>query len=862
MSTPAPFSHKIRSLFIIIGLAVFLVVSSIAAIIETRAVKTEIAAVMKSAARCGTALIHDSVHQHRYYIEQVIAGLPEGDDAAIRQYFNEELPLLGPEDHYFVLNEHRVVIATSKGEEESFIGIDFSYLAHLKQEFATSKIHQSLVHQNPVVSISYPLKQGRLLLVEKDLFSIAPMLRHLTQAGRLDKMVIFVLDLNGTVVYYPLVELVSSRHNLGFELTDWGAVDSYGLKTYRRDGRQYMSYQEPFIMPEGWVFYAAIPTSEVNRLIGKHLIAESLRFALFFLVLFFVLQFLITRKISQPIKQVAEYLSCFNPMQETMDRQGLPADSIEINQILDAMEKMAANIREAEDSLNREKELLSITLHSIGDGVITTDMDGRVVMLSKVAETLTGWSQEEARDRTLEEIFHIFCETTGDLCENPVKQVLTTGQTVELANGTLLVARDGTKRIIADSSAPIRDQQSRMVGVVLVFRDVTERHLLRSESQKVQKLESLGILAGGIAHDFNNLLTAIWGNISLAKTYTDTNTDIYSYLTDSEKATQMASNLTQQLLTFAKGGEPIRKIASIVEIIKDATDFALHGSNVSYDLMLDEDIWAVNVDPGQMSQVINNLIINADQAMAKGGVITILGSNVEVMPEDDLRLTPGHYVRIAVEDEGEGIGRDILPRIFDPYFTTKETGGGLGLASSYSITKRHGGCLMVASRPGRGTTFYLYMPASDKSIAKDKVVANLTEDKISPTGKGRILVMDDDEMVRNLAGNILEFLGYEASLSMDGEEAIRLYEEAERAGHPFAAVIMDLTIPGGMGGAQAVQEVSRLDPEAKVIVSSGYAHDPIMAEYKKHGFSGILVKPYSIDSMSNILDELLRKNRG
>lgn len=855
-AAPVPFRRKILFFLVLVGFAVLLVGLALTAVIETRGVKSEIAAIMQEAARSSTALINDVIHQHHRYIEQAIASLPDGDDLLIHQYLTGELSLFSSIDNYFVLNEGRRVIATSTGKAENFIGFDFSYRDDIKQEFAVSPVRQSLVRQNPVITISYPLKQGRILLVEKNLFSIAPILRHINQGGRLAAMFVFVLTADGTVVYHPLAELVSSRHNLGFELQDWSAADANGLRTYSYNGQRFINYRTPFRTPDGWFFYASIPLAETTRMVGKVLIAEVLHITLFFLVLLFVFQLLINRKISRPISQVTSYLTRFNPMQDVINRQGLADDVVEINQILDAMEKMAVNIREAQEKFVKEKELLSVTLRSIGDGVITTDLAGRVVMLNKVAETLTGWRQDEACGRPLHKVFHIVCEKSGELCESPVQQVLATGQTVESANGVLLLAKDGAERIIVDSGAPIRDWQSRVIGVVLVFHDVTEQRILVRDAQKAQKLESLGVLAGGIAHDFNNLLTAIWGNISYAKMQADAGSDIHSALNAAATAAKEARNLTRQLLTFAKGGSPIRQTVAITEIITDSADFALHGSNVSYVMVLDEDIWPVDVDPGQISQVINNLMINAAQVMPKGGVVTIFGGNVVVEAEDDMPLTAGRYVRIVVEDEGEGMTEEVMRQIFDPYFTTKEKGSGLGLASSYSIAKRHGGCLTAGSLHGKGAAFYLYMPASDKLAAE--VTAGRQVDEVTLTGKGRILVMDDEEMIRDLVGKILKHLEYEVSLAADGEKSIKLYKEAFLAGRPFAAVIMDLTIPGGMGGEQAVREVLKINPAALVIVSSGYAHDPIMAEYAKYGFSGVLVKPYSIAEMSRVLYEVLQ----
>ncbi|MBU7017406.1 MAG: PAS domain S-box protein [Theionarchaea archaeon] len=514
-----------------------------------------------------------------------------------------------------------------------------------------------------------------------------------------------------------------------------------------------------------------------------------------------------------------------------------------------ALEKEILERKAIEESLAAEKEQLAVTLRSIGDGVITTDTDGIVVLINKVAESLTGWTQEEAVGKPLQSVFRIVNEKTRLSVENPVDKVMRRGVVVGLGNDTLLIARDGTERVIADSGSPIRDKNSTIVGVVLVFRDITEKQKMEEDISRTQKLEALGNLAGGIAHDFNNVLTAILSNANLAKMYTD-DEKVVEKLVTIEKASLQAKNLTQQLLTFSRGGSPIKKVTSMKELIMDSARFALRGSNVRCECDIADDLWSADVDEGQISQVINNIVMNADEAMPEGGIIRITAENAYV-GKDVLPLGGGRYVKISIADKGVGIARNYLSKIFDPYFTTKQKGSGLGLSTCYSIIKRHDGYIDVESEIGVGTTFAVYIPGSQEEREEKRKRTELLK------GEGKVLVMDDEEVIRDAATEVLQYLGYVVATAKDGEEAFDMYREAYEKGECFDVVIMDLTVPGGMGGKEAVVRLKEINPSVKVIVSSGYSTDPVMADHKEHGFCGVVTKPYSVEDLSSALRKVM-----
>jgi len=334
--------------------------------------------------------------------------------------------------------------------------------------------------------------------------------------------------------------------------------------------------------------------------------------------------------------------------------------------------------------------------------------------------------------------------------------------------------------------------------------------------------------------------------------YANPEDKIFEKLSGAEKASLRAKHLTQQLLTFSRGGAPIKKTAFISELLKDAAVFALSGSNVRCEFSIPGDLWPVEVDEGQITQVINNLIINASQAMPEGGIIKARAENIVVDAEQGLPLKEGKYMKISIEDRGIGIPEEHLQKIFDPYFTSKQKGSGLGLATAYSIVKRHDGCIQVKSELGVGSTFHIYLPASSKEVLMGKQL----RERI-PTGEAKILLMDDEELVREVGGEMLEVLGYEVEFAKDGAEAIELYKKAKESTHPFDAIILDLTIPGGMGGKEAVEKLIEIDPEVKAIVSSGYSTDPIMADFRKYGFSDVVAKPYKLNELGEALHKVI-----
>jgi len=392
-------------------------------------------------------------------------------------------------------------------------------------------------------------------------------------------------------------------------------------------------------------------------------------------------------------------------------------------------------------------------------------------------------------------------------------------------------------------------------AVQVIIDNITERKKMEEEFLRASKLESLALLAGGIAHDFKNILTVVLGNISLARINVDREDRNYSWLNNAEKAILQAKELTEQLQTFAKGGEPVKKVTVVEELLREVVSLSLCGTDVKCELFIPEKLSRVDIDESQISQVFNNLILNAVQAMPGGGTIKIFGENLEAgkkKVEHGIVLPEERYVKISIQDEGEGIEKEHLQKIFDPFFTTKEEGTGLGLTTSYSIIKKHGGQLTLESEIGAGTTFHVYFPVYHGTGD----VEPKDEEKLLK-GSGRILIMDDDESIRNVLSNMLSYLGYRVVSSQNGEEALEIFSEAHHNGNPFDAVIMDLTVPGGMGGGKLIKRLMEIDPDVKGIVSSGYSNISVMANHEKYGFKGVVHKPYHMEELSRAVFEVI-----
>jgi PAS domain S-box-containing protein len=480
-------------------------------------------------------------------------------------------------------------------------------------------------------------------------------------------------------------------------------------------------------------------------------------------------------------------------------------------------------------------------LEKTSDGFFAVDRDWRFTFVNRQAEKLLDRRREDLLGK---DFWMEFPDFTRDAFEKNYRRAMSEQVAVEFE------ASDATGQVWFELLAYPSGG-----GVSVFLRDVTERKRVEEERLTTGKLESLGTLAGGIAHDLNNILTVISGNIGLAQIEAPSHsTNLLSFLSRSGEAAQQAALLSSQLLTFSKGGAPRKRVALIPELVTQAAEFSLHGSNLRAELDVPQNLWKAAVDPAQIEQVINALIINAREAMPHGGTIRVSASNVELDQDSGLAIRPGRYIKVQVADNGSGVEPKAISKIFDPYFTTKPAASGLGLSISYSVVKKHGGALQLESSSSDGSTFAFYLPATD---AEPQLAEPLLANEIFNFNHQRVLVMDDEAAVRDLTSELLGTLGYDVTTVPDGTEALKTYEEAMRTGENFRAVILDATIRGGMGGVATIERLRDLDPNVTAIICSGYSDEAALAEFLTYGFRAALPKPFTRHELAHVLQRAL-----
>lgn len=693
---------------------------------------------------------------------------------------------------------------------------------------------------------------GGVIMLSCDLTNY---ITYLANVKVFDRQIAWLLNEDGNILLAPpnREELVDPRPYLAKESNSGG--DPTGIH-----------FHETFIHCHGCVLGSikqsslriafSVPRDIFSELMGEVLLSAFMVIALVLCIAILISYFL-ARQFVRPIVELSRASKLLGKgdfeVEINKDSGG------EIGELAMTFDKMAKELHQSIKTRDQEitsrkqaeKEILKAkaewekSFNAITDIVTLQDPEMNILRVNKATCSFFELQEWEIVGKKCYEIFRNSTEPCPDCPE-----VKTLG---DRNSHSQIIVHKNLGKTFQVSTAPIIDVDDNIEYIVHVAKDITIQKNLEQELFQSHKMEAIGVLAGGIAHDFNNILAAILGNINLALYDQDLKDKTRKLLSEAEKASIRAKDLTQQLLTFSKGGDPIKEISSLGNVIKDSANFVLHGDKVICRFDIPEDLWLVDVDKGQMSQVVQNIVINASQAMPEGGTVTINCENVRLGDEpENVSLGKGRFIKISIQDDGIGMSADVVEKVFDPYFSTKPGGSGLGLAITRSIISKHKGHVSVKSSPNVGTTFTLYLPASEKmkELKQELIIGS------KASSHAKILIMDDEEMVRTVAQAMLVQLGHEVVLAADGDEALNFYQEAINAERLFDLVIMDLTIPGGMGGEETVRKILDIAPDAKVVVSSGYSNDPIMANYKEYGFCSALVKPYQMEELARIISQV------
>ncbi|MBN1523823.1 MAG: PAS domain S-box protein [Spirochaetales bacterium] len=508
--------------------------------------------------------------------------------------------------------------------------------------------------------------------------------------------------------------------------------------------------------------------------------------------------------------------------------------------------------KETEIALKEKQELFQVILESIADGVIVTDIHGSILLMNGVAERYTGWSSVEAQNKAIHDVVSLQSLKDNTPYINIVPLILREKKCVDFYNELIITSRGGEKHYVSQTGTPLLNSEGNITGVVVVFKDITELLVAEEDMIRSERLDSIGILAGGIGHDFNNILTGILGNISLMRKFLGNPSELSEIIEQSEKAAVRAKDLTRQLLTFSKGGDPVKTASSIKDILQETIAFLLSGTSITAEYAFSENLPSVEIDQAQIGQVIQNIVINAKQAMNNTGKLTVTAE--ECVSDGTLTSLAlnRHYICISIRDSGKGIPKTIQKKVLDPFFTTKKKGTGLGLTICYSIIQKHHGILKIHSEKNEGTTISFYLPVTNAAVSGKYQSTNS-----AAAGNKRILVIDDEVIIRRTAESCLKSIGYRTMSTEDGPGGIEMYTRAMETADPYHLVIIDLTIRGGMSGLEVIQRLLQLDPGVRAIVSSGYSDDTVLANHTKHGFCGVLSKPYTMEELSEVVRKAL-----
>ncbi len=665
----------------------------------------------------------------------------------------------------------------------------------------------------------------------------------------------YIVDSKGRLLAHPNVD-ISPETYFSKDYTVYDPVQKVllgksGTTEYEYDNFKWIAFYQQ-IPTTGWGLIIQQPLGEIVENAQKDISFHKNILIFSFLVIGIILTLLIQKTLT-PLSKLQKAIRTGKPYTEKSSGQDeVSVITREFNKYREQLEDLVS-LQTEELKLSEEK--LRSLVETTSDWFWEIDTKGIYTYSSPQTETMLGYTAEEILGKKTS---YFMSPENAERAEKGIASIMNSTKPFSFVEN-ILFHKKGYPVILETNGVPVLNEGGELQGFRGICRDITEKKRMEKETQRAKNIESLGVLAGGIAHDFNNLLTAVFGNIDLAKINTNPSENSYKFLSRTEGAIEKTRNLTRQLLTFAKGGDPAMETISLARLIDDSSKFILSGSNIVCNFNPPKELWSVEIDKGQMEQVLHNLLLNAKDAMQDGGIIDITAKNIEI-DSTNLSISPGNYLKISIKDNGSGIKPDIIPKIFDPYFSTKERGAlkgtGLGLAICHSIIKKHGGRITVNSSPGRGAVFHIFLPATKTPEERPSDIEKKDE-KVTSTGIKHILVLEDDESVVETISNLLSHLEYTFEITKNGDETVSSYRKAKNEGNPFDIVILDLTIRGGKGGEEAIKELHEIDPEVTAIVASGYADDTVMSNYEAFGFKAAVAKPYNIKFLQGVLSQLI-----
>ena len=850
MSNHISFRARIRRIIIIAGVCFFIFSALIISTLDIRQKKNDYASAMKSIVKTCDAIIGDYIDKKHKHIQNIIAKIPDSEPSGIMTSLQESLRQQDEGDMHYILDKDRHIIYIQDTYKQ-YLGLDLFHIEHISRKMSVSKVHQSLFSKQSVVSFIYPLTGDNLLVLEKDLGGVVPLVRRFNPGEFFSGGYLFILSSDGTVIYHPDGQMMKSRHNLGFELTDWSILDPRGLKTVTYQGQKYLCYKQALEKVTGWTLFFMVPNAVLVHAIGYKIAQFFLIYAALLSLLIFFLQFMINKKLSSPVSDIVESISAYGV--DGSDG-GIPRNKAlgtqELVYIIDSINNMIAEVRRSNKTLYESEERLKIILDSIQAGILLIDAETHTIIdANHAAVKILDASKEKIIGSVC---YQYICPASNGTC--PITDL---GQNID-SSEYVFPKENGREVSILKTVIPIFLESKDCL--LCSFVDISEKKKLEDHLRQAYKMEAIGTLSGGIAHDFNNVLSIILGNAELAIDDIPEWSPARFNLKEIRAASMRAKDVVRQLLNFSRKANEELKPTKIIPVVKDALRFlrATIPTSIEIRQNIRDASDTVLADSTQIHQVILNLGTNAFHAMEETGGILEIGiknvvfDQVAATPYSD--LIPGKYVQLTVSDTGQGIAPEIRERIFDPYFTTKEIGKGTGMGLSVvlGIVKGHGGAISIDSEPGKGTGIRIFLPM----VEREAVTEFVAEEKLS-TGNENILFVDDEESLADLGRMRLEKMGYRVTARTRPAEALELFSFNP---DQFDLVITDMTMPQ-MTGDRLAKEILKIRPDMPIIICTGYHEKITEKKSLETGIKALLLKPVSINNLAKSVRKVLDKEK-